>query len=124
MDIRPFDFNLVTTNAGSKSFVLRGELEGVNVVIPANKTATVSVATAQMTLFSKADITSATDGYFPVRIPLYSTAGAALTEVDAGSNTNSLVGKAAMAGSVTVTVTPKAATTETNDYAIGVIFNP
>jgi hypothetical protein len=121
---RDYDFSLVTTNAGSRAYTIRGELEGVWVEIPTGKTATVAVATAEMTVFSKADITSATDGFFPVRIPLYSTAGVALTEVDAGANTNAIVGKAPLAGAVTVTVTPKAATTGTNAYAVKLIYNP
>ena len=122
MDTRDFSASLVTTNVGTQSFTLRGEVEGINVVIPAGKTCTVAIATSQQTLFSKADMTAASDGFFAVRIPTHTTAGVAITAVDNGSNTNSLYGKAAAAGSVTATFTPAAATTGTNTYTATVIY--
>lgn len=122
MDNRDFTVSTVTTNVGTKAYTLRGDVAGINVVIPANKTCTVAIATAEATIFSKADMTSATDGFFPILVPAYSTAAAALTVVDAGSNTNAVYVKAPMAGAVTATFTPKADTTGTNSYTATVIY--
>jgi hypothetical protein len=123
MDNRVYSKSLITTHVGSAAYTLRGALEAVNVVIPAGKTCTVAVASTQGTLFSKSDMTADTDGLFFPRIAVHSTAGVALTEVDTGSNTNSLYDKAVMAGAVTVTFTPKAATTETNTYSAELIYS-
>jgi hypothetical protein len=118
MDDRDYQITVIATATNSVSYVLRGELEGVYVEVPTGKTGTVTVASEQATLFSKADIAATT--YFPVRIPLVSTAGVALTAVDAGSNTNAIVGKAAMAGPIAATVV--GAGTGTNTWNIKLIY--
>lgn len=122
MDNRDFTVSTVTTNVGTKSYTLRGEVEGINVVIPTGKTCTVAIATAQQTIYTGTALTTATDGYFPVRLAIVDSTGTAISEVDAGSNTNSVYAKAAMAGTVTATFTPAAGTTGTNSYTATVIY--
>ena len=118
MDDKVFNVSVIATATNSASYVLRGELQGVHVDVPAGATGTVTVASSQMTLFTKSAI--AADAYFPVRIPVYSTAGAALTVVDAGSNTNAVVDRAAMAGAITATVIGTG--TATNAYKVTLIY--
>lgn len=126
MDDVTFTLSSVTNLTDSATYVVRGYVEAVNVVIPANKTATVSIATASgVTLFSKA-MTSATDGYFPIRYPVYGSTGSLLTyQATAGAAantfTNSVVDRIGIAEAVTATVTPEAATTGTNTYTATLI---
>jgi hypothetical protein len=114
-----FSVSTITTNVGTDARSIKGEIDTIIVTIPTAKTATVAVASAEgITLFSKAGLTSATDGAFPVRYQVYSSAGTAQTVVDAGANTNALLDRIISVGAVTVTVTPAAATTETNTYSV------
>jgi hypothetical protein len=120
MDDVTYTLSAITTNQASAAYVVRGQIEAINAVIPANKTATVTIATASgVTIFSKA-MTSATDGYFPVLVPAYTTAGAAITEVIDGS-TNTVYTKLGVAEKVTATVEPAANTTGTNTYTATII---
>jgi hypothetical protein len=64
------------TATNSRAYTVRGTLEGVYVEVPAGAEATVTVATAEQTLFTKACTTSA---FYPVEIPVYGTTGSALT---------------------------------------------
>lgn len=128
MDDVTFRLSSITTNADSATYVVRGSVEAVNVVIPSGKTATVAIATASgVTLFTKS-MTSATDGYFPVRYPVYGSTGSLLTyqataTAAANTYTNSIVDRIGVAESVTATVTPADNTTATNDYTATLIIN-
>jgi hypothetical protein len=114
-----FSVSTITTNVGTDARSIKGEIDTIIVTIPTAKTATVAVASAEgITLFSKADLTSATDGAFPVRYQVYSSVGTAQTVVDAGANTNALLDRIISVGAVTVTVTPAANTTGTNTYSV------
>jgi hypothetical protein len=104
-----FAVSLVGTNTAAKTYVIRGELEGVYVDVPANATNTVVITSKQGTLLSKASI--AADVWYLPRLATHTTAGAAAT-FNVYSSTNSLTAnaqtwysKAAMAGPITVTVT-------------------
>lgn len=122
-DQTTYDFSLVTTNAGSKAYTIYGEIEAVHVTIPTAKTATVSVASAEDTFFSKAGMTSATDGMFYPMAPVQDAGGTNLLSVtDGGTNSVPLRKKFVAAGAVTVTVTPPAALTGTNAYSVKVIY--
>lgn len=122
MDDVTYSLSSVTTNTDSATYVVRGVVEAVYAVIPATKTATVAVATASgVTLFSKS-MTSATDGYFPVLFPAYSSSGTALTTVISDS-TNTIYTKIGVADAVTATVTPAEGTTGTNSYFVKLIVN-
>ena len=111
MDSRDFSASTITTNAASSTFVLRGELSGIYATIPTGKTCTVAVATSEGTVFSKS--LTASGAFFP-RVACHDIAGAV---------TNSIAGFAPLAGPVTATFTPAAATTGTNAYAVKVIYN-
>lgn len=112
--------SLVTTAASTNTYVVRGVVEGVNITVPATKTCEVSIVTASgFTLYSKSGITSATDGYTPIRWPMYSPAGSLL--VDSGST--NVYGAVAIAEAVTFTITPQAATTGTNTFVAELIVN-
>jgi hypothetical protein len=123
MDSRDYSSTLVTTAASTQSFTLRGTLNCVYVDLPTGKTATVAVATSEGTVFTKADI--AADTAFYPAIPMVKAAdGAAATFVGGTNDTaNAWYAKPALAGLVTVTVTPKAETTGTNTYGVRVIYD-
>lgn len=110
MDSAKFTLSTVTTNVGSKAFVIRGQIEGIYVDVTAGKTQTVAVATAQDTFLS-ASITSDTM-YYPVQVG----------NNDSGAATNAFV-RFPAAGDVTVTVTPAANTTGTNTTEVTVIYS-
>ena len=110
MDSKDYNIAVIGNTTGSASYVVRGELEGVYVNVPAGTmTGTVTVATSQETLFTRA-ITA--DGMYRPRVSTHTTAGAAAT-FNVYSNTAATASagiaqtwysKAAMAGLVTVTV--------------------
>jgi len=103
MDNKDYNIAVIGNTTGSASYVVRGELEGVYVKVPAGTmTGTVTVATSQETLFTRA-ITA--DGMYRPRVSTHTTAGAAATFVGGTNNVaNPWYSKAAMAGIVTVTV--------------------
>ena len=103
MDSKDYNIAVIGNTTGSASYVVRGELEGVYVNVPAGTmTGTVTVATAHETLFTRA-ITA--DGMYRPRVSTHTTAGAAATFVGGTNNVaNPWYSKAAMAGIVTVTV--------------------
>ena len=103
MDSKDYNIAVIGNATNSASYVVRGELEGVYVNVPAGTmTGTVTVATSHETLFTRA-ITA--DGMYRPRVSTHTTAGASATFVGGGNNTaNTFYDKAAMAGIVTVTV--------------------
>lgn len=112
----------VATNSNSETSVLRGWLEGVYVDVAALKTNTVLITTTEGTLFSK-DIS--TDGFFPIRTPMYGTTGLALLN---GAFTNGLAplyGKWPIAGPVTIRAAhgPGTAAETTNSITIKLIYS-
>jgi hypothetical protein len=121
MDTRTFTLSHIGTNVASQSFVLRGELESVYVDVTASKTQTVAVASAYGTALSQS---FTADGVRYPRIQLHNASGVAQTVVDAGTNTNAVLGKFPMAGPITVTVTPAANSTGTNTTAVTLIYKP
>jgi hypothetical protein len=128
MDDVTYSLSAITTNQDSAAYTVRGQVEAVYVSIPATKTATVSLATASgVTIFSKS-MTSATDGYFPVLFPAYSSAGVALTSLTSGDGStnaveNAIYTKLGVADVVTATVEPGVGTTGTNAYTAKLIIN-
>lgn len=117
----------VTTAGFTNSYIVRGEVEGVIVEIPTAKTATVSIATASgVTLYTGTALTSATDGYFPIRFPARDSSGAILSAITAqaaaaNAATNIIYSKIGVAELVTFTVNPAANTTGTNTYSVKLI---
>jgi len=76
MDSKDFTATVVGTATGTQSFVIRGALEGVYVTVPSGGTGTVTIATAQQTLFTKSCTASA---FYPIQVPAYGSTGSALT---------------------------------------------
>lgn len=112
MDDKLYSIAVVSTATNSSSLVLRGELEAVHIDVPTGKTGTVTVATAQDTLLTKAGI-AADVVYYP-RVATHTTAAAAATFVGGTNNVaNTWYTKPVMAGAVTVTVIGQAAGTNT-----------
>lgn len=126
MDDRDFTVAVTGLGTNSTSYVLRGELKGVYVDVPASQTGTVSVTSSQATLFSKADIT--TDAFYLPRTGIHQYTGAAAT-FNTYSSTNSLQANAQtiydafpMAGSITVTVIGQTAGTTAVNYVVTLIY--
>ena len=116
MDDVNYSLSSVTTNQDSAAYVVRGSIEAINITVAATKTATVTVATSEGTVFSKS-LTAATDGVFYPRVAAVDAAG------NGASATNALVAKFVSAGALTCTVAPAADTTGTNDYSVKVIIS-
>jgi hypothetical protein len=118
----------ITTNQGVDSASVRGIIEGITVVIPTAKTATVTIATAEgVTVFTKADITAGTT-YHPIRVPVQTTAGATITWITgqaalANAATNIVYDRVATVGPLTLTVAPAANTTGTNTYSAFITYS-
>lgn len=119
----------VTTAGFTNTYMVRGLVEGVIVEIPTAKTATVSIVTASgVTLYTGTDLTSATDGYVPLRYQAKGSTGAGLTWITAqasiaGAATNVIYEKMGIAEEVTITVNPAANTTGTNTYSAQLIVS-
>jgi hypothetical protein len=119
----------VTTAGFTNSYIVRGEIEGVIVTIPSAKTATVSIVTASgVTLYTGTALTSATDGYVPLRYPAQGSTGSTLTWLTsqaaaANAATNIIYDTIGIAELVTFAVNPAANTTETNTYSVKLVVN-
>ena len=119
----------ITTAGFTNSYMVRGDVEGVIVTIPAAKTATVSIVTASgVTLYTGTALTSATDGYVPLRYEAKGSTGSTLTWLTsqaaaANAATNIIYDTIGIAETVTFAVNPAANTTETNTYSVKLIVN-
>jgi len=147
---RDFDFSVIATATGTVSYVLRGELQGIYIDVAAGSTQTVTVETDEQTLYTKAGV--AADVWVPLLYPTYGSTGSALTFASYGgtinittntiegydgtdptsstiltyystATSNPIYSKAALAGTVTVTVTGAAGTTATNASTITVVYD-
>jgi hypothetical protein len=108
----------VAASTNAVTLVCRGELYGiyVNVGTPTTRTQTVTVASAQQTLFTKA---MTADGWYPLMYRQYGSTGSAL-----GNTTNDLImGRAPLAGDVTVTVVGGNGASKTNTTAVTVVLD-
>jgi len=123
MDNREYSTTIVTVATNTQTYVLRGELQAVYLDWPANKTADVSIATAEGVIFAKTAV--AADAVFYPLIPAVKAAdGAAATFVGGTNDTaNAWYVKPVMAGPVTVTVKGAANTTGTNTFNTRLIYN-
>jgi len=122
----------VGASTNSKSYVLRGTLEGVyiNVGTPTTRTQTVTIASSQQTLFSLA---ATADGWYPLQYAQYGSTGSALTfntygatNVAAGASVayaQTWYGKAPLAGTITVTVVGGNDAAVTNTTEAIVVFS-
>jgi len=117
MDQYVLESTSITTNVGTDSVVLAGEIYSIYLDSPASKTNGVAIKDSLgNTVLSVAALTA--DGlYYPVT-PRHSTAGAALD----GSNTNAVYGPIAVVSTLTMTVTPDAGTTGTNTTKAYITF--
>lgn len=117
-------YTLITTNSDSDTYTLRGELEGVYVNVAATKTNAVLITDEfGSTLFNAA---ISTDGFYPIRVPLYGTTGALITFIGGGATNdtaNTWYGKYPMAGEVTIRIAGHGASTGTNAVSATLIYN-
>jgi len=118
MDDVSVSATLVTTNSQSWTYVLRGEIQGVYVDVAAGKTNAVLITSGEQTIFN-ANVAS--DSYFPLLAPAFSTTGVALTEIISGS-TNAVLKPIAVAGPVTIRLAGAANTTGTNAVSAKIII--
>lgn len=134
MDAKDFDLT-VTTNGSSdsKAITIRGEIYAVNIVsvpIGASPTATITVATPDQTIFTKA---ATATGVYPLAQPLYlSTAAQAYQTFYSPSvtgevtrlttNNVAVYGPYASAGAVTATAT--STSTNSGIWKVRVIYKP
>ena len=121
MDDFSVSYSLITTNSDTRTQFCRGELEGVYVDVVSLKTNVVLITMDGQTLFSK-DVGA--DAFYPIRVPMYSTAGAALTFVAGTNNTANVVyGKMPLNGEVTIRSAGDAGITGTNATTIKLMFS-
>lgn len=110
VDSESFSTTVIGATTNTRTIVVRGILEGVKVDITSGQTCSVTVATAQLTLFSKSGI--AADATFLPMAAAHSTAGVAITFVGGTNETaNVWYTKQPMAGPVTVTTIGESAGT-------------
>jgi hypothetical protein len=113
-DSRDFTCNVTSISTGTASYVVRGDIEAVRVIVPTGGTGTVTLATANETVFTKADITASTT-FYP-RLKVNTSAG--------GTNlVEAVTDKYVSAGTLTATVVNSATTLTNQNYTIRVIFN-
>ena len=110
------------TNSG---YVLRGTIEGVSVKIggcaSAVRTNTVSITSADgQTIFS-ATILGTSTNFYPLAIPLYSTAGAQINSSTVAATTNSVYAGIPVASKVTSIVTGADQSALTNTVTVKVL---
>jgi len=120
----------IAGSTNSQTLVLRGLLEGVHIDVgtATTRTQTVTVASAQQTLFTKA-VTA--DGWFPLQYAQYGSTGAAITfneywSTNTGVNSveaQTWYGKAPMAGDITVTIVGGNAANITNTTTVTLIYS-
>ena len=113
----------IAGSTNSQTLVLRGLLEGVHIDVgtATTRTQTVTVASAQQTLFTKA-VTA--DGWYPLQYAQYGSSATALTFVGGTNDTaNPWYGKAPMAGDITVTIVGGNAANVTNTTTVTLIYS-
>lgn len=104
--------SLVTTAASTSSVPVRGILKGVYFDIPTGKTGGVSIVSSEgNTLLSVSGVTA--DTLYQPRAAIHSTSGVAVYEA-----TNAIYDAIAVVGDLTVTITPAANTTGTNNWSV------
>jgi hypothetical protein len=123
MEDREFDLTVIGASTQTVTYVLRGTLEAVNVNVTAPATSTVTVASDELTLFTKSGI--AADATFLPRAAAHTTAGAAI-QFYTGNETNwtstALYQAQPLAGSVTVTLVGQNAASVTNNTKVTLIY--
>lgn len=112
-DSRDFSCSVASVSTGTASYVVRGDIEAVRVIVPAGATGTVTLATANETVFTKSDMTASAT-FYP-RLKVNTSAG--------GTNlTEGVTDKYVSAGLLTATVV-NSASLITNTYTVRVIYN-
>lgn len=122
MDQAILSSSQITTNVGTASEIVKGEIFGIRLETTANKTNGVAITTAEGETVLAVSALTADQTYFPLVGAHASATGAALTAVDAGGNTNAVYIQQAVSSLLTLTVTPAADTTGTNTVKAIVTF--
>ncbi len=123
MEDREFNLTVTGVTTQSVTYVLRGTLEAVNVDVTAPSTSTVTVASDELTLFTKSGI--AADATYLPRAAAHTTAGAAI-QFYTGNETNwtsaAQYEAQPLAGAVTVTLVGQNAASVTNNTKVTLIY--
>jgi hypothetical protein len=133
MDNVPFGSGTtIAASTSTVSYVIRGELEGIHIDVgtATTRTQTVTVASEQMTLFTKA---CTADAMYLPRYAMHGNTGSAITfntysatNMAAGvtaAQAQTWYGKAPLAGKITVTVVGNNGASKTNTTAVTLIVN-
>lgn len=125
-DRADIEVSVVNINTGTVSTVVKGEIGTIITTVPTGATGTITLATADgVTLFSKSGLTAGTSAW-TVLTPAYTAAGVAITERAGGDTnvyTNSIYKAFSTASEVTMTVITTGASSGTNTYKAGIVFN-
>jgi hypothetical protein len=123
MEDREFSATVVGATTSTVTYVLRGTLEAVLVDVTAPATSTVTVASQELTLFTKSGI--AADSTYMPRATTHTTAGAAISYYT-GNATNwtsmSQYESQPMAGPITVTLVGQNGTSVTNNTKVTLLY--
>lgn len=123
MDSKEFSPSIAGAIASTNTVTIRGTLEGVYVDVPAGGTCTVTVASREATLFTKASIVA--DAMFTPYRAVQTSAGASATFVGGTNDTaNAWYVPQVMAGPVTVTILSQNGAAVTNTFTTRIIYNP
>jgi hypothetical protein len=123
MEDREFSATVVGATTSTVTYVLRGTLEAVQVDVTAPATSTVTVASQELTLFTKSGI--AADATYLPRAVTHTTAGTAITYYT-GNETNwtstAHYEAQPMAGAITVTLVGQNAASVTNNTKVTLLY--
>ena len=113
---RPVTFSLITTNSDTETYVVRGQIEAIEVDVAATKTNVILIADqVGATIFSA---TVSADAVYPILVPTYST-----TAVQNYAGTNAVLARYPASGDITIRAAGAAGTTGTNSVSVNVIFD-
>jgi hypothetical protein len=115
MEDREFACTVIGTATNTVTYVLRGELQAVQVDMTTPSTCTVTVASDELTLFSKASITA--DATYLPRVATHDNAGTVITNASFGG-----YDAPPMAGPITVTVVGQDAGGRTNAAKVTLVY--
>jgi hypothetical protein len=121
------DQSLANAAAYTNSFVLNGKIEGVMVKIEdcasAVRTNTVAITSADGQTLFNVDCVGTSTNFYPLGVPLYTTAGAVANASTVASTTNRFFVAQAVASKVTCTVTGVTFPTLTNSVTVKILVD-
>lgn len=116
--------SVVTTNAVTATLPIKGEIRNIYFDIPTGKTGTLTITSSEG--FSILGVTNiSSDTLYAPRIATHTIAGAAITEAGGGATNdtyNVVYAPAAVVGDCSITISPAAATTGTNNWGVQINY--